>query len=745
MDYIRTYKSVINSHHVSEGIKITCGVLLPALIMSYFNMLGTGILLSLGALFVSITDSPGPILHRKNGMVVCIAAILLVALLAGFARQSATLLACVLLLVCFVFSMLGVYGTRAGLIGTAAMVVLTLTIDPRHDFSSPIKIMQHALLISSGGLWYMCLSMLLYNFMPYRLAQQALGDCIEATAQYLLIRAKLYKTNADYESIYRQLLMQQAVVQNKQTELTELLFKTRSIVKDTTQTGRRLLMTHLDVTDIFERIMASYQQYNRLHEFFDDTGILEDLEKLAREMADELELLGIAVKSGTSSPPPGNLQKLVSAAMKKLEDLRHTHMHAGNIEGFINLRRILENLQDLADRMNVLHTYTFSDKDVTDKPLTDREYGAMISHNEITPAVFINNLSIHSDTFRHSLRVCFAVAVGYVVALLFTIGHSYWILLTIIVILKPAFSLTKKRNRDRLTGTIAGIIAGSLLLLLTQNAIALLAVLVVLMVGSFSFLRTNYFAMVFLMTTYLVLFYFMLNPADFKILLKDRIIDTAIGSAIAWVASTFLFPLWERDKLKPLVIIMVQEARDYFCVVANSFTNTAIGKHEQRLARKNAMVALANLSDTFTRMLSEPRNQQTNIEQVYQFVVLNHTLTSYIATLYHYLHVQSIKAIDIDFETVANEIQDYFLDSLECLTKGKKRESEGKDKKALRRLNEQANEMLEKRKNELQQGMLETSTRQSLTDLKSLVDQFNLIFNVAGDINKVVKQLNRNL
>src|SRR5690349_2251299 len=227
MDYIKTYKSFINSHYLSEGIRITSGVVLPALAFSYFNMFSVGIVVSLGALFVSVTDSPGPIQHRMNGMSVCIIGILIATLILGFSIKSNILLASFLFVGCFFFSMIGIYGARPGSIGTAVMLVMTLTIDPRLNMDTPAKVIEHSLYMASGGLWYMCFSMLLYNFRPYRLLQQALGEAIQATGQYLLIRSEFYDKNVDYDETFNHLLQQQADVQHKQTELTELLFKTR--------------------------------------------------------------------------------------------------------------------------------------------------------------------------------------------------------------------------------------------------------------------------------------------------------------------------------------------------------------------------------------------------------------------------------------------------------------------------------------------------------------------------------------
>src|ERR1700712_1440264 len=113
MDYLQSYKSFVNSHYLSEGIRMTVGILLPAIVLSQFGLLPIGLVLSVGALCVSGTDNAGPIHHRRTGMMVCNAAIFLVALVVGFTTHSPLLLGIILIIFCFFFSMLGVFGTRA--------------------------------------------------------------------------------------------------------------------------------------------------------------------------------------------------------------------------------------------------------------------------------------------------------------------------------------------------------------------------------------------------------------------------------------------------------------------------------------------------------------------------------------------------------------------------------------------------------------------------------------------------------
>ncbi|MCW3112616.1 MAG: hypothetical protein JWR18_1012 [Segetibacter sp.] len=741
MDYIKTYKSFINSHYLSEGVRITTGVVLPALAFSYFDMFQVGIVVSLGALFVSVTDSPGPIHHRKNGMVVCIAGILIATLVIGFAAKSPLLLAIFLFVGCFFFSMINIYGARAGSIGTAIMLVMTLTIDPRINLDTVDKVILHSTYMAFGGLWYMCFSMLLYNFRPYRLLQQALGEAIQETGKYLLIRAEFYKKEVNYENTFKQLLQQQATVQHKQVELTELLFKTRSIVKESTNIGRSLVMIHLDVGDIFERIMMSHQEYTLLHQYFDETDILEDYYQLGRELAYQLDDLGIAIKSGEPLKNNRNLNEQISKLTEKLDNLRLIYLKPDNIEGFISLRRILENIQDLAERLSTVQQYSNFKGSYKKRKIKDSDYKHLISSKEITPDLFFSNLTLKSDTFRHSLRVSIAIVVGFIVAFALNIGHSYWVLLTIIVILKPAFSLTKKRNGDRLAGTFAGVLIALAILYLAPNNNTLFTLLILFMAGGYTFMRTNYLISVLLMTVYLLIFYHLLNPNDFRILLTDRIIDTLIGSLIAFLASIFLFPSWERKKFKSEMVTMLSEVNEYFSVVVEAFSGKQIDPSTKQLARKNALVALANLSDAFNRMISEPKSQQQGVEVLHQFVVLNHMLTSYIATLAYYIHTQNIPYSSADFIEVSEDIRLYFTNAVSYLNGGNVGEKTISNKESLRKLNERVNHLLQKRKDELQQGLMETSTRKPLFDLKSIVDQFNLIYNVAVDLNKITQTL----
>jgi uncharacterized membrane protein YccC len=197
-------------------------------------------------------------------------------------------------------------------------------------------------------------------------------------------------------------------------------------------------------------------------------------------------------------------------------------------------------------------------------------------------------------------------------------------------------------------------------------------------------------------------------------------------------------PSWERQKIKPLMVRMLEEGVRYFTVIGEAFgEQNSFTIHEQQVARKNAFVALANLAAAFNRMLSEPKDQQKGVEDIHRFVVLNHMLTSYIATLAAYLKLESIPYSTEELRKVIEDIRQYFLNAIDILENKAVSYETVSHKESLQKLNAEANALLDKRRMELEQGQIETSTKKILFNLKSVVDQFNLIYKAAVDINKI--------
>lgn len=732
MDYIKEYKSFISSHYLSDGIRITAGIVLPAIIFNHFNLLTAGVVVSLGAMSVSITDTPGPIHHRKNGMLACIIINTVMALLTGLAAPYPLLLGALLLVSCFSFSMIAVFGTRANSIGVSALLMIVLNMTGRHK---GWDLLINTAYIFSGAVWYTLLSLLLYSFRPYKLAQQALGDCIMATANYLRVRAGFYEKDVDYEKTYQQMMELQITVHTEQNLLRELLFKSRNVIKESTTTGRTLVMMFTDIVDLFERTMASYHDYKKLHDTFNDNDILEQYRQLILELAAELDEIGIAVKSGRESEDTGLLATHINNTTLYFDTFRDNNRTAENVDGFISMRHILNSISDIAGRIHTLHLYTAYDKELIKKMAKPVDYDKFVTHQAIDWKVLRDNLSFASNNFRHAVRISIATLVGFIVSLLLPVGHSYWILLTIIVILKPAYSLTKKRNYERLVGTVVGAALGMLILYFIHDNQVLFIIMLILMVGTYSLMRTNYMISVIFMTPYILLLFHLLSNASFQTIIIDRVTDTAIGSVIAFLANLILLPAWEHEQVSNYMLEAIRSNKKYFITIAGAFTGNPFTNLQYKVSRKDAFVGLANLSDAFTRMLAEPKSKQKNTAQLHQFVVQNHMLTSHIATLSYYVKPLSQKFASPDFSSLINNAAARLEDAEKIIT-ATPADVAAPEITQHNIIQQRLQKLLQARRNELQQGIRQSDTQKLLTEFKPIADQFNFIDNIATDIKK---------
>src|SRR5215469_8725372 len=194
------------SQAFADGFRTSFAILFPALCGLYFNSFQDGLTISLGCLCVSLTDAPGPLVHRKNGMFFSTAFSFLMAVITGFARLNVYTLGLEIIAASFFFSMFNVYGNRAASVGNSGILVMILTMDIS---LTPLQVLPHSLLILAGGIFYSLLSLSLHAIRPYRISQRVLGDCIREIATYLSIKADFYDTATDLEINYKRVVAQQ--------------------------------------------------------------------------------------------------------------------------------------------------------------------------------------------------------------------------------------------------------------------------------------------------------------------------------------------------------------------------------------------------------------------------------------------------------------------------------------------------------------------------------------------------------
>lgn len=617
-------KQFLLGQYFTDGVKITVGVMLPSLILFRFGLGAIGLTISMGALCVSITDNPGPPIHKRNAMLAVNPLLFVMALITGFVNQNSWLLGMEIGVACFLFSMFNVYGARAASVGTAALIIMVVGIAKPMP---PPEVVYHALYILCGGIWYMLLSLSVNSIWPYRAAQQMLGESIRELAEYLSLKAKFYDTDESPDEIRQELIKQQVDVHQGQENVREVLFKTRKLLKDASPESRRLLLTFVDVVDLFEQAMATHYDYELIRKQFAGTGILEQFGLSVRLLADELDHIGRQLHNREKLKPLHPFENRLNQLKKRLDVLEQ------NGQNVMVLKKILVNLRNIGSRIQRIYRYEESPKDM---PVSQGgDYSRFVTHQRFDFKIFRENLSFKSTTFRHALRVTIVCLGVYIGAEQFYSGHyGYWILLTVLVILKPGFSLTKKRNFERVIGTVVGGLIGATVLHFVHDKTLLFAFLLLFMVLAYSFVRLRYVVGVLFLTPFvLILFSFTESAADMDRIVEERIIDTLIGGAIAGVASYFLFPSWEGYQIKKMMAETLLANAKYLVKAIELDASDRHSVSDYRLARKDMYVSQANLASAFQRMLDEPKHRRRNATAIHRFVILNHMFSSYVATL----------------------------------------------------------------------------------------------------------------
>ena len=138
----------------------------------------------------------------------------------------------------------------------------------------------------------------------------------------------------------------------------------------------------------------------------------------------------------------------------------------------------------------------------------------------------------------HALRIASACAVAAMVYKLSDSPHGYWMIITVLVIVKPERRVTRERTTQRIVGSVVGGLAALVFVSFVHNLVVIDVLLIGLCVAAFSHFRTDYALFVMFLTPFVILLITSIAPGGWPLALA-RILDTFIGAAIA-IAATHL-------------------------------------------------------------------------------------------------------------------------------------------------------------------------------------------------------------
>jgi uncharacterized membrane protein YccC len=231
---------------------------------------------------------------------------------------------------------------------------------------------------------------------------------------------------------------------------------------------------------------------------------------------------------------------------------------------------------------------------------------------------------------RHAIRGALAIAAGQAIAILLPWGtHDYWILLTIVVVLRGSFAQTIERRNHRVAGTMMGCVIAGALLYAHAPAGLLLATVTLAQAVAHAFAIRRYLVTAVSATVLALLQAHLLN-ADVSPVFEvgERLGDTLIGVTIAWIFS-YVLPSWERGQIPSLVDRVLKAQAKHAKETLALGQLTAIDNRaelEWRLARREVYDSVSALAQATQRAVSEPRAVQPPLETLERVLAISYQL-----------------------------------------------------------------------------------------------------------------------
>ncbi len=209
-----------------------------------------------------------------------------------------------------------------------------------------------------------------------------------------------------------------------------------------------------------------------------------------------------------------------------------------------------------------------------------------------------------------TLRLMACMGVAGVVSEVLPLQRSYWVPLTVAIVLKPDYGSVFARALQRGIGTVVGAVAGAVLLVLVHGAWLLIPFAVLAALLPFGRSR-NYGLLATFLTPLVVVLIDLLKPAGWQ-LAEDRLIDTLIGCAIVLVVGFAPWPMSWYAHLPRQYARTALDVCDYLSeTMLGGSPGSGSGSEGGALPprsrmRRSTYRALADLRTEFQRTMSEP-------------------------------------------------------------------------------------------------------------------------------------------
>ncbi len=526
----------------------------------------------------------------------------------------------------FALTMLGALGERYATLGWATLILAIYSMIGVEQRGGSAGLGPEPLLLVAGAAWYGLLSVIWQALFANQPVQHSLARLFRELGRYLELKAALFEPVRDLDVTALRLAMAK---QNGQ--VVAALNAAKETIMHRVDNGRpgpqvsRYLKLYFLAQDIHERASSSHYPYNELAQAFFHSDVLFRCQRLIRLHGEGCQRLARAIELRQ----PFAYRALCHQA---LEDLQQSLKHL-RVQSNPAWRHLLRSLNALAGNLDALDRLLSQasnpdalieqqDSSLLDRaPRSLKDVGERL-RQQLTPTSLL---------FRHALRLSIALAAGYGLLHWVHPTQGYWILLTTIFVCQPNYGATRRKLVQRIAGTVLGLLLAWALFDLFPTPLVQAFFAVAAGVIFFA-TRSSRYTLATAAITLLVLFCFN-QIGDGYGLFIPRLVDTLLGSLIAGLAVFLILPDWQGRRLNRMLATTLSCNSNYLRQIIQQYASGKRDDLAYRLARRNAHNADASLSTTLGNMLMEPGHFRKQADLGLRFLVLSHTLLSYLSGL----------------------------------------------------------------------------------------------------------------
>ncbi|WP_430426750.1 FUSC family membrane protein [Maribacter litoralis] len=663
LDTIKSLIQFLGSTNFTKSVLTVIAVVTPLAIGISTGYAEIGVAICFGAFWCNPSDVHGSLKHKVYGILFSAALVMVVSFIGGYLHFSQWLSLVILGVVSFAISMISSYGFRASLISFSGLLALVISFAHTPD---QLKIYEYSLLVGLGGMWYLALSLLWFKINPKGQTEEILYETIGRTGKLMKKRGKLISELSNRKKLLKSLFLMQSELTEQHDTLREILILSRKNSGRSVYNGKRVLVL-AQLIEMLETAGANPVNYTKMDKQFQAHPEFTALfQNLIFEMAEQLQMIAAIGNKPKKIPKHNHLKNRFDDLALKIQELGKVK-DAKSYEAFIMFQNFLEYQEKQFDKIKRIK-WLLSDHDVASEEFIDKEIlKRFLISQDYSPRILLRNLSFRSTIFRHSLRMSITLMIGFVLGNLFAFQNAYWILLTIILIMRPNYGLTKTRSKDRTVGTIIGGLIATVIVFLVQDVYVYATLALISFVIALSMLQKNYKLSAIYVTLSIVFIYGILQP-DVMTVIQYRILDTLLGAALSYLGFLFLWPSWSFQEIRKDVAKSVAANSTYLKEISDFYVHKGTVPTSYRLARKSAFLETSNLSSAFQRMTQEPHSKQKNLNKIYELVELNHNFLSALASLSIYIQHHTTTEASERFNDITSKINENLSSVLKMLS-----------------------------------------------------------------------------